>query len=63
MLLDGDGPNTPGLTARVNEYWKILNGNGNLGLIQKVSIMWRAHVWVMCTLSGIIGYLVKAWVK
>jgi hypothetical protein len=34
----------------------LMNGEkGGLGLLQKVEIMWRAHVWVLCTLSAASG--------
>lgn len=38
-------------------------GNGALGVMQKVTIMWRIHVWVLCTLSGGIGLVVGALVR
>lgn len=44
-----------GLNTRVKEIEVELNGNGEMGLKQKVSVMWRAHVWILCTLSGLVG--------
>lgn len=37
---------------------KELYGDGtNLGLSQKVSVLWRMHVWLLCTLSALAGSL------
>lgn len=30
--------------------------NGEPGIAHKVQFMWRAHVWIMCGLSGCMGY-------
>lgn len=38
--------------TRVNEA---IYGNGELGISQKNNIMWRLHVWVLCSLSGGFG--------
>jgi hypothetical protein len=29
--------------------------NGTLGLRTRVMILWRSHVWVLCTLSAVAG--------
>jgi hypothetical protein len=62
-LLDGDGPDSPGMIKAVSSHAHILHGNGNFGVVQKVNIMWRLHVWVLCTLSGLGGYLIRHFVK
>jgi len=31
--------------------------------VGKVSIMWRAHVWVLCTLSGAVGFFINELAK
>jgi hypothetical protein len=36
----------------------LLGRNGEPGLAHKVQFMWRAHVWVLCGLSGCLGYAV-----
>lgn len=42
--------------GQVRDIWCILNGtNGNLGLSQKVAVMWRAHVVVMCAITGLLS--------
>ena len=32
-------------------------GNNGLGLLAEHKIMWRLHVWILCTLSGGAGVL------
>lgn len=59
QILEGS-KDAPGLVARVAEHDVILNGrSGTLGLLQKVAVMWRAHVWVIASLSAIIGWVAK----
>ena len=42
--------------SRTTRLFELLQGeNGQLGLLQKVEIMWRAHVWALCTLSAAAG--------
>jgi 1-aminocyclopropane-1-carboxylate deaminase/D-cysteine desulfhydrase-like pyridoxal-dependent ACC family enzyme len=42
----------------------LLNGEkGGLGLLQKVEIMWRFHVWVLCTASAGAGAALYAGIK
>ena len=63
-ILEGDGPSRPGLMAQVKEHETILKGdNGSFGLMQRVSVMWRAHVWILCTLSGLLGFMLKTLFK
>jgi hypothetical protein len=59
MILEGQ-PDQPGLIATVQKHHQILHGNGSgFGLVQKVSVMWRIHVWVLCTCSALGGYWLK----
>lgn len=38
----------------VVEEW--MNGkDGRLGASAKLEILWRSHVWLLCTLSGAVG--------
>jgi hypothetical protein len=30
-------------------------GNGGFGLSQKVNVMWRVHVWLLCSASAVLG--------
>lgn len=32
-----------------------LDGNGSFGTFQKVDVMWRAHIWLLCGLSTVLG--------
>lgn len=36
---------------------------GSMGIAHKVNIMWRAHVWVLCTLSAAVGFFVRPYVE
>lgn len=55
-LLRGE-PGAPGLLARQSLDEETLYGTkGNIGLVNKVNIMWRIHVWVLCTMSALAGY-------
>lgn len=56
------------ITANVDQHDKTLYGlNGDFGLSQKVNVMWRAHVWVLCTLSAGAGSVITGgimvWIK
>ena len=39
----------------------LLGHDGEPGIAHKVMFMWRAHVWVLCGISGCLGYSVH-WV-
>lgn len=44
------------LIDKVDHLTKLIEGrDGTLGLASKVNIMWRAHVWLLCTFSAIVG--------
>lgn len=44
------------LEATVQKHDRELYGDGaGLGVSQKVSVLWRIHVWLLCLLSGIFG--------
>lgn len=63
-LLEGDGVDSPGLVHRVATMDEMIMGrHGRGGLAHKVDVMWRAHVWVLCTLSGLAGFVLKATVE
>ena len=45
-----------GLKGELSEMRQVIHGDGKeLGLFQRVNIMWRVHVWVLCVLSGAAG--------
>jgi hypothetical protein len=54
MTLRGD-PDRPGIVQELATMRHVLYGNGTLGLIQKVGVIWRSYVWVLCTASGFAG--------
>lgn len=44
----------------------LLGDGGKFGIAQKVQVVWRAWVWLLCTLSAIAGYALHAavpWIK
>ena len=57
-LIEGE-PDAPGILARLALHDEVLFGRKGYGLVTKVGVMWRVHVWVMCSLSGIAGYLLR----
>jgi hypothetical protein len=36
---------------------------GKMGLAHKVAVMWNAHVWILCFVSGSLGFIVRPWVE
>lgn len=45
-----------GVEAVVSRHDKELYGDGaSLGISQKVNVLWRLHVWLLCLLSGLAG--------
>ena len=47
------------LTEKVDHILVLLQGkDGSLGLLGKVSIMWRFHVWILCTISAAAGSVI-----
>jgi hypothetical protein len=60
MMLKGQGDDSPGLIAKVHAHSVELYGSqGRLGLTQKMAVVWRSGIWVLCSLSGIGGYLLR----
>jgi hypothetical protein len=59
QLMEGE-PDAPGVLARISLVEAVLFGrHGKDGLVTKVNFMWRAHVWVLCALSGAFGFLFR----
>lgn len=48
----------PGLLHDVKDLKQVIYGNGVAGLVHKVNIIWRAHVWLLCTASGFAGSII-----
>ena len=57
-LIEGE-PDAPGILARLALHDEVLFGRQGSGLVTKVGFMWRVHVWLLCSLSGVIGYLLR----
>lgn len=58
-LIEGQ-PDAPGILGRLAVHEETLFGRrGNNGLVNKVNIMWRGHVWLLCTISAAVGYALK----
>lgn len=57
---DEDGISA-GLFGRVKRHQDILYGKDDekFGLIHKVNLMWRGHIWLLCGASGVMGYGLK----
>ena len=52
------------LVDSVRELTKILQGEGeNLGIIAQHRIMWRFHVWLLCSLSAGLGAIATILLK
>ena len=49
-LLEGQGPDAPGLLHTIRKHSDAINQ-----MEGKVNIMWRVHVWVLCTASAGVG--------
>lgn len=49
---------------RVKAHDETLYGkDGQMGIAHKVTVMWRAHVWVLCALSCGLGFLVRPYIE
>lgn len=45
--------------TKVDHVLELLQGkDGALGIMGKVNIMWRFHIWILCTLSAAAGSVV-----
>ena len=59
QLMEGE-ENAPGVLARLALIETVLFGrHGKDGLVTKVNFMWRAHVWLMCSLSAGFGFMLR----
>ncbi len=64
VMMEGSGSDAPGLISRVALVEKVMFGRGQEeGIVVKVNILWRMHVWVLCTLSGLAGFALREVVK
>lgn len=59
LLLEG-GKDAPGVVGRLARTEEILFGDTRfMGVLTKVNIMWRLHIWLLCTMSALAGYALK----
>lgn len=64
QLLEGDGKDAPGVLSRLSVIERVLFGKeGTGGLLVEHRVMWRAHVWALCTLSAGAGSAVTLIIK
>lgn len=65
LLLEGNGPDAPGLMARVAQHDAVLFGVGDkrTGIVDKINTVYRFWVWVLCTLSAGAGGVATALLK
>ncbi len=59
QLIEGE-EDAPGVLARISLIEAVIFGkHGKEGLATKVNFMWKIYVWIMCTLSAGIGFLLR----
>lgn len=59
QLLEGE-QDAPGVLARITLIETVIFGrHGKEGLATKVNFMWKVYVWLLCSLSGVVGYLFR----
>lgn len=46
----------------MNRMVHILDGNGSLGLVGKVAILWHGHGWVIGLVGVVVGALLTKWI-
>jgi len=64
QLIQGTGPHDGGMLGKIEKHELALYGEGeHPGIMTKVNIMWRAHVWVLCSASGGLGAILMWFFK
>ena len=59
QLLEGE-KDAPGVIGRLAHVESMLYGSSSMmGIGTKVSILWRVHIWLLCTLSAAAGFALK----
>ena len=58
MLLQGS-QDMPGLIGNQRKVMNDLYGNGKWGIKTKLEMMWRLHVWLLCSGSAVLGYIAR----
>lgn len=60
QLMEGDGEDAPGVISRLGMVETILYGKDRVGgIVQEHRIMWRIHVWLLCSASACLGFVLK----
>lgn len=63
LLLHGQDGQT-GLAGTVCQHNEVLHGDtDHMGIITKVQILWRGHIWLYCTLSAGLGSIITLYVQ
>ncbi len=58
-LIEGE-EDAPGILARIALHDEVLFGRQDrMGMVTRVTLMWRIHVWGLTTLGVVTGYLLK----
>lgn len=56
--------NNESISEQVKAHSITLYGKeGEMGIAHKVTVLWRAHVWVLCALSAGLGFVVRPFVE
>ena len=61
VIIEGTGEDAPGLMARISMVERVLFGREKQdeGLVYKVGVLWRMHVWLLCALSAAGGFVMR----
>lgn len=65
VIIEGTGEDAPGLMARLSLVERVLFGkeNQDQGLVYKVGVLWRVHVWILCSLSAALGFALRELIR
>lgn len=56
QVIEGEGDDQPGVIGQLAEIRRDFYGVKNeLGVKAKMAIVWRVHVWLLCSASALIG--------
>lgn len=61
-ILEGS-PHQAGLVQRVERTEEVIHGkDGGMGILGKVNVMWRLHVWAVGIIGICIGVILKSYI-
>lgn len=46
------------IRRQLEDIYKLLNGNGKLGIVGMVLVLWRSYVWVASLCGVVVGALI-----